>query len=249
MSNEEKNNMEMPVEAGTEKTVDLPETNNEEVSMEVPSQADMINQMNNVLPEEKKSDPVMPQAASEPVAQNMFMPQQPVNNGGNGTAAKKMDVKLIIAIAAIVVIVIALILVVALGNGGKGVAKKYAKYYTKGDYQNITKVYHEDTMDSKSDTKDDFKKEFKDREDDDKVYKRYKVIDKFTYSKDQVEKLAEQIEKAYDIDEKDIKKVEQYLVKYKVDDDGEPKVEYDTIITMKVKGKWYVYTTSSSYLI
>lgn len=245
MSEENKDNnvnIELPAAAGNSP---------EEVKMEVPSQADQINQVNNVLPEQPvvAPQPVV-QQSPQPV-QNPYMTPQPVNNVGNGqVAGKKIDLKIIIPICIAVVIVLVLVLTLLLGSGSEKVVKKFSKYYVKGDHQKIVEVYHDDFKDSYyTDVKDTMKKDFKNREDKDIVYKSYKILDKFKYDKETLDDQKKLIEKAYDIDEDDIKGAISYLVKYKVDNDGENAVDYQRILTIKVKGKWYIFSmpTSSIY--
>lgn len=240
MSEENNVNMELPAVAGNSP---------EEVKMEVPSQADQINQVNNVLPEQPVVAPQPVVQPQQPV-QNPYMPQQPVNNVGNGTVAgKKIDLKIIIPICVAVVIGLILILTLLLGSGSERVVKKFAKYYVKGDHQKIVEVYHDDFKDNYyTDIKDAMKKDFKERDDEDIVYKNYKILDKFKYDKETLEDQKKLIEKAYDIDEDDIKGAISYLVKYKVDNDGENAVDYQRVLTIKVKGKWYIFSMPTSSL-
>ncbi|HAB66977.1 MAG TPA: hypothetical protein DCE23_06375 [Firmicutes bacterium] len=239
MSSEETNNQENNV--GLEMPA-VSEAKNEEVSMEVTSQAEQINQSNNVLPEQNVNSNPMPQPVQSP-----YVGQQQVGNVPNNEK-KKLDVKVIVAIAVVAVIFLVLIFMLISGSGSKGKAKKFAKYWVKGDSQKIVELYHEDFVDkqstgSKKDFKDEFKDTFKDRKDDDIVFKGYKIIDKYVPNKNLLDDYKENIEKYYDIDEKDVKAVNQYLVKFKYEEDGDKKVDYEQIITVKVKGKWYVFST------
>ncbi len=232
------NNMEMPAVAG-----------GEEVKMEVKSQADQINQYNNVLPGQNNnpdSQPVQPMGGGN-MNQNPYMPQTPAPgskpNPLNGVMekVKTVDKKVLYAVIAVVVV---LLFVLLLGSSGsKGVAKKYAKYYVKGDHRKIAELI-QDNIEEKSfdgDAKDHFKEVFEGLEDEDVDIKSYKILDSYKYNKDKLEDFKESCDKLYGIDEDDIKGVHQYLIKLKAKVDGEPDVEYKTLIVFKVENKWYVF--------
>ena len=62
-----------------------------------------------------------------------------------------------------------------------------------------------------------------------------------TYSKDQLEDLAESFETLYDIDEKDVKAAKRFHVKVVYDNDGEKTIDYVTVTVVKVGKKWSIY--------
>ena len=62
-----------------------------------------------------------------------------------------------------------------------------------------------------------------------------------TYSKDQLEDLAESFETLYDIDEKDLKAAKRFHVKIVYDNDGEKTIDYVTVTVVKVGKKWSIY--------
>ncbi len=231
------NNMEMPAVAG-----------GEEVKMEVKSQADQINQYNNVLPDQNNNQGSQPaQPMDNNMNQNPYMPQTPAPGskpnplGGVMEKVKTVDKKILFAVVAVVVV---LLFVMLLGSGGSnGVAKKFAKYYVKGDHRKIAELIQDDVEEKgfSGDAKDYFKKLFEEREDADIEYKGYKILDSYKPNKDQIEDFKEQCEKQYDLDEEDIKGVKIYLIKFKAKVDDQPDVDYKTITTFKVENKWYIY--------
>lgn len=230
------NNMEMPAVAG------------EEVKMEVKSQADQINQYNNVLPGQNNNQGGQPaQPMDGNMNQNPYMPQTPAPGskpnplGGIMEKVKTVDKKILYAVIAVVVV---LLFIMLLGSGGsKGVAKKFSKYYVKGDHRKIAELIQEDVEEKafSGDAKDYFKDVFEALEDNDIEIKSYKILDSFKLNKDQLDDFKESCDKAYGIDEDDVKGAVQYLVKFKGKEDGQPTVDYKTITVFKVENKWYIY--------
>lgn len=213
---------------------------NNTVSMNPVNNMNQMNQMNNMNP--NMGNPYNPQGMPNPNGNGKTNPLNGLVN-----SLKNVDKKVIIAGGAAVVIVILLILVIAFSGGSKGIVKKYAKYYVKGDYKNIVDLYHEDFVDEYSrDFKETMKDVFENYEDEDMDYKSYKVLDKFAYKGDTLDDLKKTLNKTYEFEKDDIKSVVQYLVKYKVDNDGEDIVDYQLIITVKIKNKWYVFNVPDS---
>lgn len=145
-------------------------------------------------------------------------------------------------VGAIVVVVLVLLLLL-----GKYLSPSYrvVNSYMSGmknfNAEKIVKLLHEDTYDDEDDEIDDLEDEFDEYKNEDYAIKSYKIVDSITYTESQLEAVAESFETLYDIDEKDVKAVKQYVVKIKADNDGDKEYSYSRVIVVKVKGKWYLW--------
>ena len=84
---------------------------------------------------------------------------------------------------------------------------------------------------------------FDDMDSDDKI-KSYKIESKKKLDKDDIEDIAEKLEKTFDIDEKKVKKVVRYKVSF--DAKGKDNDADLYIFSAKIKGRWSVIGVSTS---
>ncbi len=162
------------------------------------------------------------------------------------TEKLKTDKKVLI-ISIIVVLAILFCLGTYMQTGGsKGVVKTYASAMVKYDAKKMTKIFHEDYIDymedlTDEDFEDTFEETFERFEKRDYKILKYKIIDYEKYDKDQIEDYAEKLEKSYDINEKDVKDVVEYSIKFTIDNDGDKEIERTEVNAVKIKNKWYIF--------
>ena len=82
---------------------------------------------------------------------------------------------------------------------------------------------------------------FEEQEDKDYKITGFKIRECETYSEDELEDLADDLEDYYDIDGDDLKDAKKYWVKITVDKDGEKNIEYNDVTVIKIKNKWSLY--------
>lgn len=161
------------------------------------------------------------------------------------TEKLKTDKKVLGITIAVVVVLVLLIGCVYFTGGSKGVAKNYANAYVKSNSKKIMKYMHEGLVEYYDDLGIDLEETLEDTfdENDDNDYKflSYELVDSEKLDKDDVEDLAEDLDKAYDIDEDHVKAAVVYTIKYKVKDDGDKDTLKNDITVVKIKGKWYVF--------
>ena len=152
---------------------------------------------------------------------------------------------MIICSAVAVVIVVLFIALIAGGTGGsKAVVKKYAKAYIKMDEKKICKMQHKKVIEERfdgelSDCYDKLEESFEYLKDNDIKYTKYEITSKKVYDKDDVIDMAEDLEEAYDIPAKKVKKIVRYKVKF--DAKGKEDDRKAEIYAVKISGKWYVF--------
>ncbi len=211
--------------------------------------------------------PVEPTATETPAAFEApaapETPAAPAFPGANIVNGLKKEHKLaILGVAGVVVVVILLAIFGVFKSGPVKVVEKYLNGMTK---YNAKKVY--DTTQacpyiSGDMDKDEIKEEIEDAQDEaddekqnnkDNDYKvTFKKVKKAeTYKKSEVKEIEEYLEdtKDYDVDEYPLQGVARVKATVTVNDDGDKDTETVDIITVKVKGKWYVATWLSEYLI
>ena len=198
--------------------------------------------------------PVQP-VAQQPIVNTDALKAQAGNLANNAKAGVNAFVEKVktdkgVMIGAIVGVVLVVLLVVMVGskllNPAYNITNKYMKIVKKGDEEKIVKVYSDEMLEAlydgeKDDLEDEFKEAIEKLEDEDIVIKSYKIRECETYSKDQLEDLAESFETLYDIDEKDVKAAKRFHVKVVYDNDGEKTIDYVTVTVVKVGKKWSIY--------
>ena len=164
----------------------------------------------------------------------------------------KTDKKLMGITAIVAAVVVLLVLVLAFGkylSPSYRVVKTYADAMVDYDAKEMVKIYHEDMIEYYEDYLDDdyedfLEESFDDLEDYGTSYKEYEIdMDYKKYDKDDVEDYAEDLEDIYDIDEKLVKAVRRYTVKFKVKEDGKYTTEKVKVIVAKIGSKWYYVGT------
>jgi len=122
----------------------------------------------------------------------------------------------------------------------------YASSMVKYNSKNIAKTYHPNYKDFMIKS---YKKDIEDIIDDtfiilkDKDYKvlSYKIIEKEKYNNKQLIKYAENLEKKYDIEEENVKKVIKYTIRYKIVNNGKKETSTVNVYTVKIKFRWYIF--------
>lgn len=156
----------------------------------------------------------------------------------------KTDKRLIAGTVGVVAVVVLLILLLFV-NPSKSVVKKYAEAMLDYDAKEIVSITHEDMIDYFEDLTDkDYKDMLKDSfdllKDSGYKYKEYEIDSDYKkYDKDDVEDIAEEWDDSYGIDEKSVKAVRRYTVKFKVSKDGKRDTKKMKILVAKIDGKWY----------
>lgn len=156
----------------------------------------------------------------------------------------KTDKRLIGGTVGVVVVVVLLILLLFV-NPSKSVVKKYAEAMLDYDAKEIVSITHEDMIDyfedlTGKDYKDMLKDNFELLKDSGYKYKEYEIDNDYKkYDKDDVEDMAEEWDDNYGIDEKSVKAVRRYTVKFKVSKDGKRDTKKMKILVAKIDGKWY----------
>lgn len=156
----------------------------------------------------------------------------------------KTDKRLIIGTVGVVAIVVLLILLLCV-NPSKSVVKTYAEAMLDYDAKQIVSITHEDMIDyfedlTDKDYKDMLKDSFEMLKDAGYKYKEYEIDNDYKkYDKDDVEDISEEWDDDYGIDEKSVKAVRRYTVKFKVSVDGERDTKKVKILVAKIDGKWY----------
>lgn len=164
---------------------------------------------------------------------------------GSFTEKLKTDKKVLGITIGVVVALVLLIGCAYFTGGSKGVAKNYANAYVKSNTKKIMKYMHEGLVeyydDLGIDLEETLEDAFDENDDNDYKYLSYELVDSDKLDKDDVEDLAEDLDKYYDIDEKSVKAAVVYTIKYKVKDDGDKDTIKNDITVIKIKGKWYVF--------
>lgn len=156
----------------------------------------------------------------------------------------KTDKRLIGGTVGVVAVVVLLILLLFV-NPSKSVVKKYAEAMLDYDAKEIVSITHEDMIDyfedlTGKDYKDMLKDNFELLKDSGYKYKEYEIDNDYKkYDKDDVEDIAEEWDDNYGIDEKSVKAVRRYTVKFKVSKDGKRDTKKMKILVAKIDGKWY----------
>lgn len=156
----------------------------------------------------------------------------------------KTDKRLIGGTVGVVAVVVLLILLLFV-NPSKSVVKKYAEAMLDYDAKEIVSITHEDMIDyfedlTGKDYKDMLKDNFELLKDSGYKYKEYEIDNDYKkYDKDDVEDIAEEWDDNYGIDEKSVKAVRRYTVKFKVSKDGKRDTKKMKILVTKIDGKWY----------
>ncbi len=156
----------------------------------------------------------------------------------------KTDKRLIGGTVGVVAVVVLLILLLCV-NPSKSVVKKYAEAMLDYDAKEIVSITHEDMIDyfedlTDKDYKDMLKDSFEMLKDAGYKYKEYEIDNDYKkYDKDDVEDIAEEWDDDYGIDEKSVKAVRRYTVKFKVSMDGKRETKKVKILVAKIDGKWY----------
>lgn len=151
----------------------------------------------------------------------------------------KTDKKYMVVTVVIVVILFVLLFGKML-MPGYGVVNSYMNGMKKFNAEKIVKLYHEDMVEDEDDAIDELEDRFDDYEDDDYKIKGFKIRESEKYSEDELEELAEMLDKYYEIDEDDVKAARTYYVRYTYDEDGDKGLSYRGVTVVKIKGKWYL---------
>lgn len=202
------------------------------------------------------AQPVAEAAPAQPVPVTPVQPapvaQQPVANvvkGGLGNIVDKIktNTSLLIGVivGAVVLVILFVVLVSKLINPSYNVVNKYMNIMKNGKAEKIVKLYHEDIIEYRYEDEDDLVEEIEEQleemEDEDTKIKSFKIRECETYSKDELEDLAEYMEEYLDIDEKDVKAAKKYFVRVDLDEDGEKNIEYTSVVVVKIGNKWSLY--------
>lgn len=151
------------------------------------------------------------------------------------------------AVCAVVVILVFVVLVNLISGGSKGAVKTYANAYIKMNAKKYCKSMHKNIIETVYDDVDEcvdgLEERFDKMKDEDIKYKSYEISNSKKLDKDEVEDYAEMLDKLYDINEKDLKKVVRYSVNF--DAKGSDHDEKYYIFVGKIKGHWYVIDQKS----
>ena len=145
-----------------------------------------------------------------------------------------------------VVVIVLFVLLLGAFNGASKPVKGFSSGMIKQDAKKVCKSFAKDMFEDEDELDeciDGLEELFDDMDSDDKI-KSYKIESKKKLDKDDIEDIAEKLEKTFDIDEKKVKKV----VRYKVSFDAKGK-DNDTdlyIFSAKIKGRWSIIGISTS---
>ena len=85
-----------------------------------------------------------------------------------------------------------------------------------------------------------FDSTFKEMEEEFYILKKYKINDDYKqYEKDEIGKIAKELNDYYKINEDDLTEVRRYKVSFEMLNDGEEETSETKIVVGKIKGKWY----------
>ena len=145
-----------------------------------------------------------------------------------------------------VVVIVLFVLLLGAFNGASKPVKGFSSGMIKQDAKKVCKSFAKDMFEDEDELDEcveGLEESFDEMDSDEKI-KSYKIEGKKKLDKDDIEDIAEKLEKAFDIDEKKVKKV----VRYKVSFDAKGK-DNDTdlyIFSAKIKGRWSIIGISTS---
>ncbi len=198
----------------------------------------MDNYQNPQVPQQAPYAPVEPQAPVAPAE-----PQLP-------QAGKKgFNVKKLIPVVAVVVVVA--IVIALFGGGQTGPVDDYFEIIYNGKVSNIKKMAPKEAWDEDEEELQEIIDGYQDYydemvEENGKPKFDYDITDSEELDKDDddFEWLAECAEEYFDVDEDDVKKIYEIEVEGTVEyDDSEEEIE-ETYYSLKIGGKWYLFTDS-----
>ncbi len=169
--------------------------------------------------------------------------------GVNSLVEKVKGNKALLAVCcAVCAVVVILLFVLLLGafNGPSKPVKQFSSGMVKLNAKKVCKSFAKDMFEDEDELEeciDSLDETFDDMDSDDKL-KSYKIESKKKLDKDDVEDIAEKLEKAFDIDEKKVKKVVRYKVSF--DAKGKDNDSDLYIFAAKVKGRWSIVGVSTS---
>ena len=197
--------------------------------------------------EEKKASEqiINTEAAKAKVEEVADATKKGVNSFVDKVKSNKALLAVCCAVCALVVICLFVLLLGAF-NGASKPVKSFSSGMIKQDAKKVCKSFAKDMFEDEDELDEcieSLDEEFDDMDSDEKI-KSYKIESKKKLDKDDIEDIAEKLEKAFDIDEKKVKKV----VRYKVSFDAKGK-DNDTdlyIFSAKIKGRWSIIGISTS---
>ncbi len=213
-----------------------------------------VNQLNqgvNYMQNNQQNDAQQPmnqvQNTSQPIVNTALVKEKAnvfvgkANGVLNNTVANLKTNKNYQVGAIVIVVVVLLLLLGKYLSPSYRVVNSYMSGMKNFNAEKIVKLLHEDMYEDEDDEIDDLEDDFDEYEDKDYSIKSYKIVDSITYTESQLETVAESFETWYDIDEKDVKAVKQYIVKIKADNDGDKEYSYSRVTVVKIEGKWYLW--------
>jgi hypothetical protein len=196
--------------------------------------------------------PGQPMPGQQPVMPQQPTPVAPVGApaGGNAMLDKLKNNKTMM-VGVIAGAVVLLLVIVFFGskllNPSYSVVNKYMSGMKSMNAEKIAKLYDEAMIEAMYDGDEDeiidsLEELFEEQEDKDYKITSFKIRDCETYSEDELDDLADDLEDYYDIDGDDVKAAKKYWVKISVDKDGEKDIEYTDVTVIKIKNKWSLYS-------
>ena len=160
----------------------------------------------------------------------------------------KSNKALLAACCAVCALVVICLFVLLLGafNGASKPVKSFSSGMVKQNAKKVCKSFAKDMFEDEDELDeciDGLEELFDDMDSDDKI-KSYKIESKKKLDKDDIEDIAEKLEKTFDIDEKKVKKVVRYKVSF--DAKGKDNDADLYIFSAKIKGRWSVIGVSTS---
>ena len=146
----------------------------------------------------------------------------------------------------ILIIVISFIVAILFNTygGARGVVVKYASGMKNSDSEKIVSIFHEsmilESYDNEKEMIEYFDSTFKEMEDEFYIIKKYKINDDYKqYEKEEIDKIAKELNDYYKINENVLTEVRRYKVSFGMLNDGEEETSEMKIVVGKIKGKWY----------
>ena len=200
--------------------------------------------------EEKKASEqiINTEAAKAKVGEVADATKKGVNSFVDKVKSNKALLAVCCAVCALVVICLFVLLLGAF-NGASKPVKNFSTGMVKQNAKRVCKSFAKDMFEDEDELEeciDGLEETFDDMDSDEKI-KSYKIESKKKLDKDDVEEIAEKLEKAFDIDEKKVKKVVRYKVSF--DAKGKDNDADLYIFSAKIKGRWSIigFSTSKNY--
>jgi hypothetical protein len=152
--------------------------------------------------------------------------------------------RMLLVILLIIVICFSVAILFNTYGGARGVVVKYASGMKNSDSEKIVSVFHEsmilESYENEKEMIEYFDSTFKEMEEEFYIIKKYKINDDYKqYEKDEISKIAKELNDYYKINEDDLTEVRRYKVSFEMLNDGEEETSETKIVVGKIKGKWY----------